>query len=58
MYGHELLMVDIDKTPLDYKMFNTLVWMVSQECAYNVIKVEKMTPKEILENEYTRLEYR
>lgn len=56
--GGGLAMVDIDKIPLDCRMPNTLVWVISQEYGYNVIKVEKMTPKEMLENEYTGLEYR
>jgi len=50
MDGGGLCQIDIDKIPLDCRMPNTLVWVISKNYGYNVIEVKKMTSTEMREN--------
>ncbi|GAB1855754.1 hypothetical protein MHTCC0001_05880 [Flavobacteriaceae bacterium MHTCC 0001] len=50
--GGGLLMVNRDKVPGDCRMPNTLVWIISKDVAYNVIRIEKMNDIETLDNPY------
>lgn len=50
MDGDGLLMVDTKEVPLDCRMPNTLVWVVSQGTDYKIIEIKKMTESEAKEN--------
>ncbi|MFK7748035.1 MAG: hypothetical protein AB8B65_06580 [Kordia sp.] len=50
--GGGLLMVDVEKVPLNCRMPNTLVWIIGtgKGHGYDHISIEKMTNAEALEN--------
>ncbi|MBW1295056.1 hypothetical protein [Aquimarina litoralis] len=54
MDGGKLLMIDTFKVPENCRMPNTLVWIISEDYGYNVIKIEKMSDLEAKENPLVR----